>query len=61
MTTSNLHVVFGTGPLGRSVVNELIRRGQRVRVVSRSGVMAEAPQGVELAPAICTTLPRCAS
>ena len=49
MTTSDLHVVFGTGPLGRSVVNELVRRGKRVRVVSRSGKMAEAPQGVELA------------
>ena len=48
MTTPNLHVVFGTGPLGRSVVNELVCRGQRVRVVSRSGQMAEAPQGVEL-------------
>ena len=48
MTTSNLQVVFGTGPLGRSVVNELVRRGQAVRVVSRSGTMAEAPQGVEL-------------
>ena len=48
MTTPNLHVVFGTGPLGRSVVNELVRRGQTVRVVSRSGQMAEAPQGVEL-------------
>ncbi len=45
---SNLHVVFGAGPLGRSVVNELVRRGQTVRVVSRSGLMAEAPQGVEL-------------
>jgi nucleoside-diphosphate-sugar epimerase len=45
---SQLHVVFGTGPLGRSVVNELVRRGKAVRVVSRSGVMAEAPQGVEL-------------
>ncbi len=48
MTPSNLHVVFGTGPLGRSVVNELVRRGHAVRVVSRSGQMAEAPAGVEL-------------
>jgi nucleoside-diphosphate-sugar epimerase len=46
---SDLHVVFGAGPLGRSVVEELVRRGKTVRVVSRSGVMAEAPQGVELA------------
>ncbi len=45
---SNLHVVFGTGPLGRSVVAELVRQGKTVRVVSRSGQMAEAPQGVEL-------------
>jgi nucleoside-diphosphate-sugar epimerase len=45
---SNLHVVFGAGPLGRSVVNELVGRGETVRVVSRSGQMAEAPQGVEL-------------
>ena len=45
---SELHVVYGAGPLGRSVVEELARRGKRVRVVSRSGKMAEAPQGVEL-------------
>ncbi len=45
---SELHVVFGAGPLGRSVVEELVRRGKSVRVVSRSGKMAEAPQGVEL-------------
>lgn len=45
---SELHVVYGAGPLGRSVVEELARRGVRVRVVSRSGKMAEAPQGVEL-------------
>ena len=44
---SELHVVFGAGPLGRSVVEELVRRGKTVRVVSRSGKMAEAPQGVE--------------
>ncbi len=45
---STLHVVFGAGPLGRAVVNELVRRSETVRVVSRSGVMPEAPQGVEL-------------
>lgn len=48
MTTSHLHVVLGAGPLGRSVVNELVHRGESVRVVSRSGRMAEAPQGVEV-------------
>ena len=45
---SELHVVYGAGPLGRSVMEELVRRGKSVRVVSRSGQMAEAPQGVEL-------------
>jgi nucleoside-diphosphate-sugar epimerase len=45
---SELHVVFGAGPLGRSVVEELVRRGKTVRVISRSGKMPEAPQGVEL-------------
>jgi nucleoside-diphosphate-sugar epimerase len=48
MSTPPLHVVFGTGPLGRSVMNELVARGHTVRMVSRSGRMAEAPAGVEL-------------
>jgi nucleoside-diphosphate-sugar epimerase len=48
MTSQKLHVVFGTGPLGRSVVNELVRRSKSVRMVSRSGKLAEVPQGVEL-------------
>ena len=48
---SELHVVFGSGPLGRSLVEELVRRGKSVRVVSRSGKMAEAPQGIELVAA----------
>jgi nucleoside-diphosphate-sugar epimerase len=48
---SELHVVFGAGPVGRSVAEELAHRGKRVRVVSRSGKMAEAPQGVELVTA----------
>ena len=45
---SELHVVFGTGPLGRSVMNELVRRNKRVRMVSRGGRMAETPTGVEV-------------
>lgn len=46
-----LHVVFGTGPLGRAVMAELVRRGERVRMVSRSGRMAEVPGGVEVVAA----------
>jgi nucleoside-diphosphate-sugar epimerase len=43
------HVVFGTGPLGRSVMNSLLKRRCRVRAVSRSGSLEAAPKGVELA------------
>ena len=45
---SELHVVFGTGPLGRAVIEELVARGKTVRAVNRSGEMANAPQGVEI-------------
>ena len=43
-----LHVIFGTGAVGMSVMDELIRRGRRrVRMVNRSG-RARVPHGVEL-------------
>lgn len=32
-----LHVVFGTGPLGKSVAEELLKRGKVVRMVNRNG------------------------
>lgn len=35
--TVNVHVVFGSGPLGLSVVAALLKRGVPVRLVSRSG------------------------
>jgi len=44
---SELHVVFGTGPVGRAVMRELLPRGKRVRMVDRSGT-ASVPAGVEL-------------
>lgn len=31
------HVVFGSGPVGRAIAAELLARGDRVRVVNRSG------------------------
>ena len=43
-----LHVVFGTGPVGLAVTEELVAQGKRVRVVNRSG-QADTPQGVEIA------------
>jgi nucleoside-diphosphate-sugar epimerase len=43
-----LHVVFGTGAVGMSVLDALIRRGRRrVRMINRSG-RARVPEGLEL-------------
>ena len=42
-----LHVVFGTGAMGMSVMDELMQRGRRVRMVNRSG-RASVPEGVEV-------------
>src|SRR6266545_7362079 len=42
------HVVLGTGAIGRAVTEELVKRGESVRMVNRSGKMNEAPAGVEL-------------
>lgn len=42
-----LHVVFGTGPLGMAVMRELVVRGKSVRMINRSG-HADVPQGVEV-------------
>jgi nucleoside-diphosphate-sugar epimerase len=42
-----LHVVFGTGPVGMSVMDELVGKGKSVRMVNRSG-RASVPEGVEV-------------
>jgi nucleoside-diphosphate-sugar epimerase len=43
-----LHVVYGTGPVGMSVMDALIKRGgRRVRIVNRSG-RASVPHSVEV-------------
>ncbi len=46
--TNELHVIFGTGPLGRSVMNELVKRGKTVRMVNRTGNLTDAPKSVEV-------------
>lgn len=49
------NVVFGTGPLGLSVMDELVARGRRVTLVNRRGVVEEAlPEGVTVAPGDAT-------
>jgi len=45
------HVVLGTGAIGRGVMEELVRRGESVRMVNRSGRMDEGPAGVEVVAA----------
>lgn len=46
-TNSELHVIFGTGPVGLAVMDELLARGKQVRLVNRSG-RATAPAGVQV-------------
>lgn len=43
MSKNQLHVIFGTGPLGLSTMKALVKRGVRVRMVNRSG---KTPQDV---------------
>lgn len=53
----DLHVVFGTGPAGLTLGHELRARGHRVRLVNRTGNLAEAlPVGVELVAGDATDL-----
>ena len=42
------HVVLGTGAIGRATAEELVRRGESVRMVNRSGKMDEVPAGAEV-------------
>lgn len=42
------HVILGTGAIGRATAEELVKRGESVRMVNRSGKMDEIPAGVEV-------------
>jgi nucleoside-diphosphate-sugar epimerase len=44
---AELHVVFGTGPVGLAIMDELVSKSKRVRMVNRSG-RATVPHGVEV-------------
>jgi len=46
-TNQELHVIFGTGPVGLAVMDELLSRGKQVRLVNRSG-RAAVPVGVQV-------------
>ncbi|MDQ0079338.1 NAD-dependent epimerase/dehydratase family protein [Arthrobacter oryzae] len=45
--TTDLHVIFGTGAIGRATLDSLRRRGRTVRMVNRSG-KAQVPKDVEV-------------
>ena len=51
MSQNELHVVLGTGAIGRAIAEELVKRGESVRMVNRSGKMEEVPAGVEVVAA----------
>lgn len=42
-----LHVIFGTGPAGTTLADELVTRGKQVRLINRSG-KGQVPAGAEL-------------
>lgn len=43
MANQELHVIFGTGPVGQAVARELVKRGKTAKMVNRSG---KRPGGV---------------
>ena len=46
---SQLNVIFGAGPLAQATMRALLRRGQAVKMVNRSGKRpADAPTQVEI-------------
>src|SRR5689334_14378134 len=45
---SELHVVFGTGPLGKWTARELTGLGRQVRMINRSGKADRLPEAVEI-------------
>ena len=49
MTLMNeLHVVYGSGPVGTAVVETLLAQGKQVRVVTRSGMRKHLPAQAEV-------------
>lgn len=51
MPMQELHVIFGTGVLGKNAARELVRLGKRVRIINRSGQATDLPATVEIVKA----------
>ncbi|OWY22197.1 NAD-dependent dehydratase [Sphingobacteriales bacterium UPWRP_1] len=45
---SELHVIFGTGPLGRYTAEALLQEGHLVKLINRTGKMELPPTGAEV-------------
>lgn len=45
---SELHVIFGSGPLGRWTASNLLQMGKTIRMINRSGRMLDPLPGVEV-------------
>lgn len=46
---SDLHVIFGTGPLGQAVARALLGGGKTIKMVNRSGSRSkDIPEGIEI-------------
>lgn len=45
---NELHVIFGTGPVGKATARELVKLGKRARMVNRSGQATDLPAEVEV-------------
>ncbi|MCA0456775.1 MAG: NAD-dependent epimerase/dehydratase family protein [Chloroflexi bacterium] len=48
MSSTELHVILGTGAVGKATARALANMGKHVRMVNRSGKAAELPSGVEV-------------
>ncbi len=46
--TSELHVIFGTGPIGKATARSLVSAGKQVRMINRSGKASHLPENVEV-------------
>jgi nucleoside-diphosphate-sugar epimerase len=56
LSPNDFHVVYGSGPVGTAVVETLLERGQRVRVVTHSGKRRHLPPQVEVVRGDATDL-----
>ncbi len=68
MTNQELHIIFGTGPVGRAVARELVERRKAIKMVNRSGKRPDGvPDGVPVIAgdvfdaALTKEVARCAS